>query len=89
VASHVSQTTAHQLKHRFPPLGVDARFIDDGEVAKVRSAIDEDTKAVFVESLSTERLVVANITALAAVAHENGIPLIVYVHNFRPRDEQA
>ena len=53
----------------------------------MRNAIDEDTKAVFVESLSTEHLVVANITALAAVAHENGIPLIVSVHYLRVCNE--
>lgn len=79
VASSVSESSAHQLEHRLPTLGITARFVEDGGLERVRSAIDQNTQAVFVESLSIDGLVVADIESLALIAHENGVPLIVYV----------
>jgi len=77
VASNTSEVSAHQFKYRFPPLGIATRFVGDGGLESVRSAIDQNTKAIFVECLSIDGLVVANIESLASIAHENGVPLIV------------
>lgn len=77
VASNVSDSTAHQFKDRLPPLGITARFAEHGYIDAVRNLIDENTKAVFVESISSTDLRVANIEALAKVAHDNGVPLVV------------
>ena len=79
VASSVSESSAYQLKYRLPPLGITVRFVEDGGLERVRSAIDQNTQAVFIESLSIDGLVVADIESLALIAHENGVPLIVYV----------
>jgi O-acetylhomoserine/O-acetylserine sulfhydrylase len=45
----------------------------------VEKAIDEYTKAVFVESISSTDLLMSDIKALAAVAHDLGVPLVVCV----------
>lgn len=44
----------------------------------MEQAIDENTKAVFVESISSTDLRVSDIKALATVAHKAGVPLVVY-----------
>lgn len=77
VASSVSDASAHQFKDRLPPLGITARFVESGDINEVRKLIDKHTKAVFVESISSTDLRVSDIEALAKVAHENGVPLIV------------
>ncbi|KAF8858572.1 hypothetical protein BDZ45DRAFT_714400 [Acephala macrosclerotiorum] len=77
VASSVSEDAAHTFKYRLPPLGITARFIESGNVDQVGEAIDKDTKFVFAESISSDKLIVSDIEALAATAHSSGIPLIV------------
>ncbi|TVY59662.1 Homocysteine synthase [Lachnellula suecica] len=77
VASHLSDTSAQLFKYRLPPSKITARFVESGEIDLVRKAIDENTKAVFVESISSHGLLVADIAALAIVAHEAGVPLVV------------
>jgi O-acetylhomoserine/O-acetylserine sulfhydrylase-like pyridoxal-dependent enzyme len=77
VASNVSDSTVHQFRHRLPPLGITARFVESGEIGQVERAIDEHTKGVFVDCVSITDLLVSDIETLAAVAHHAGVPLIV------------
>ncbi|PMD39042.1 O-acetylhomoserine sulfhydrylase [Hyaloscypha variabilis F] len=77
VASSVSESSVNQFKYRLPPLGITARFVDDGNINHVEQAINEHTKAVFVESVSSIDLLVSDIRALATVAHKAGVPLVV------------
>jgi O-acetylhomoserine (thiol)-lyase len=77
VASGISETTDHQFKYRLLPLGITPRFVRGGDAGKLRGAIDKNTKAVFVESISVEGLVVSDIEVVASIAHENGVPLVV------------
>ncbi|PMD56540.1 homocysteine synthase CysD [Hyaloscypha bicolor E] len=77
VASSLSESSANQFRHRLPPLGITARFIENGQINHVEKAIDEHTKAVFVESISSTDLLMSDIKALAAVAHNLGVPLVV------------
>ncbi|CZR65448.1 related to cystathionine beta-lyases/cystathionine gamma-synthases [Phialocephala subalpina] len=77
VASSVSESTAHILKHRLPPLGINARFVENGSIEKVGEAVDKDTKFVLAESISGDELFVSDIEALAEAAHSKGIPFIV------------
>jgi O-acetylhomoserine/O-acetylserine sulfhydrylase-like pyridoxal-dependent enzyme len=65
VASNLSEISAHQFKHRLPPLGITARFVESGNVNEVRKSIDHNTKALFVESISTKDLLIADIEAMA------------------------
>lgn len=66
-----------QLRHMFKRLGWTSTFVDVHDLAAARAAVTERTKAVFVESLSNPGGVVADLAALAEVAHAAGIPLVV------------
>jgi O-acetylhomoserine (thiol)-lyase len=66
-----------QFAHSFPRLGWHATFVDPGDLEEVRRAIGPRTKAIFVESLANPGGVVVDLEAIAAVAHEAGIPLVV------------
>jgi O-acetylhomoserine/O-acetylserine sulfhydrylase-like pyridoxal-dependent enzyme len=58
--------------------GVDVRWVPDaGDVSAWQAAIDSGTRFVYVETPSNPGLAVADVQALAAVAHQNGVPLIV------------
>jgi O-acetylhomoserine/O-acetylserine sulfhydrylase len=74
VVSTVSESSAHQFRYRLPPLGISARFVESDQVEQ---AIDEHTKAVFVESISSTDLLVADIKHFAGAAHKCGVPLVV------------
>ena len=65
------------LSHTLPLYGVDTSFVDINNIDEVRAAINPKTKAIFAEVLSNPGSEVADIEALAAVAHENGIPLVI------------
>jgi O-acetylhomoserine (thiol)-lyase len=66
-----------QLRHTFGRLGWRASFVDATDAAAVAAAVEERTKAIFVESLANPGGVVVDLEALAAIAHANSIPLIV------------
>ncbi len=65
------------LSHTLPLYGVDTKFVDINNIDEVRAAINPKTKAIFAEVLSNPGSEVADIEALAEVAHENGIPLVI------------
>ncbi|HEY6009433.1 MAG TPA: PLP-dependent transferase, partial [Geobacteraceae bacterium] len=58
-------------------LGVTTTFVDASQPEKVKAAITPRTKLLFVETLGNPKLDVPDFEALASVAHEAGIPLIV------------
>jgi O-acetylhomoserine (thiol)-lyase len=66
-----------QFTHSFPRLGWTGRLLDPGDPENFRRALTPRTKAIFVESLANPGGVVVDLEAVAAVAHEAGIPLIV------------
>ena len=66
-----------QLRHAFARLGWRASFVDATDVAATARAIEARTKAVFVESLANPGGVVVDLEALASIAHDASIPLIV------------
>ena len=69
--------TYNQFKVTLPRLGIDVRFVDGTDPENYRRAINKDTKALYVESIGNPRFDVPDFEALAAIAHEHGIPLIV------------
>jgi O-acetylhomoserine/O-acetylserine sulfhydrylase len=69
--------TYNQFKVTLPRLGIDVRFVDGDNPEDFRKLIDKNTKALYIESIGNPRLNVPDIAAIAAVAHANGIPLIV------------
>ncbi len=66
-----------QFTHSFKKFGWHCDFVDPRDLDAVRAAIGDKTKAIFVESLSNPGGIVADLEALAEIAHGAGIPLIV------------
>ena len=60
-----------------PRLGRTVRFVDSTDLEAFRAAITERTRAIYVEALGNPKLDVPDFEAIAAIAHEHGIPLIV------------
>jgi O-acetylhomoserine (thiol)-lyase len=60
-----------------PKLGVQTKFADINNLQSFRDAITEKTKAVYIETIGNPRIDVADIQAIADIAHEAGLPLIV------------
>src|SRR3546814_3540599 len=58
-------------------MGWESRFVDADDPAAFAAAIDENTRAIFIESLANPGGVVTDIAAIAEVAHKAGVPLIV------------
>jgi O-acetylhomoserine (thiol)-lyase len=69
--------TYNLFKVTLPRLGIEVRFVDGDKPEDFRKLIDEKTKALYVETIGNPRLNIPDFTAIAAVAHEAGIPLIV------------
>lgn len=69
--------TYNLFQHSLPKLGIECRFVDQSEPESFRSAIDEDTRCLFVETIGNPRGDIPDFEALAAIAHEAGIPLMV------------
>jgi len=66
------------LSKVLPPYGIRANWIEDVEdLDSYRAAITDKTKAVYIESLGNPGMNVIDIEAVAAIAHEYGIPLVV------------
>jgi O-acetylhomoserine (thiol)-lyase len=59
------------------PWGLETRSVQVVDLSEVSRAIDENTCAVFLESISNPQLQVADVRAIAALAHERGVPLIL------------
>ncbi|MFZ0994705.1 MAG: O-acetylhomoserine aminocarboxypropyltransferase/cysteine synthase family protein [Candidatus Dormiibacterota bacterium] len=63
--------------HVLPNYGIEVRFTPDDRARSLESLIDANTRAVFCESIGNPAGNVVDIEAVAAVAHERGVPLIV------------
>ncbi|KAF9159170.1 Homocysteine synthase [Mortierella sp. AD011] len=74
---HLYGGTFNQFKILLPRLGIKVKFTDSDEPEAFVKLIDDNTKAVFIESISNPKYVVADIAAIASAVHEHGVPLIV------------
>lgn len=75
--SYLYGGTYNQFKVALPRLGIGVKFVDGDSVEAFAKAIDDKTKALYVESIGNPRYNVPDFAALAKLAHDNGIPLIV------------
>jgi len=66
-----------QLTHTIQRFGWDSKLIDFDDLDAVRAAIDEDTRAIFCESIANPGGYVTDLGAIAKIADEAGVPLIV------------
>jgi O-acetylhomoserine (thiol)-lyase len=65
------------FKHMFPRQGIEVRFADNDGVEAMQVLIDDKTTAVFCESIGNPAGNIVDIEALAEMAHEHGVPLVV------------
>ncbi|MEF2655384.1 MAG: O-acetylhomoserine aminocarboxypropyltransferase/cysteine synthase family protein [Eggerthellaceae bacterium] len=65
------------LSHTLPQFGVSATFVNIHDHAEVEAAIQENTTAIYIETLGNPNSDIPDIEALAAIAHEHGLPLVV------------
>ena len=63
--------------HTFKDFGIEVTFVDPDIDGSFKAAIRPNTKALFIETLGNPNSSLVDIAALAALAHENGIPLII------------
>lgn len=69
--------TYNLMAHTFPRIGIEARFAPHDDIAALEALIDENTKAVFCETITNPSGNIVDIKALADTAHRHGVPLIV------------
>jgi len=69
--------TYNQLKVFLPRLGIHTRFVQGDSAEDFEKAIDENTKAVYIESIGNPKYNVPDFEAIAKVAHKHGVPLVV------------
>ena len=75
--SYLYGGTYNQFKVSLPRLGIQVKFFEGDNPDDFRKAIDENTKALYVETIGNPRFNIPDFHALAKVAHDAGIPLIV------------
>jgi len=75
--SYLYGGTYNQFKVSLPRLGLNVTFVDGDDPRDFRRAIDENTRALYVETIGNPRYNIPDFEALAAIAHEHGIPLVV------------
>jgi O-acetylhomoserine (thiol)-lyase len=75
--SYLYGGTYNQFKVTLPRLGINVKFVDGDNPEDFRKQIDENTKALYVETIGNPQFNIPDFEALASIAHENGIPLIV------------
>lgn len=65
------------LAHTLPAFGISATFVNIHNLNEVESAIKNNTRAIYIETLGNPNSDIPDIEALAALAHRRGLPLIV------------
>lgn len=76
-SSHIYGGTYNYLAHTFPEYGVSTTFVDPADLAALENAIQDNTKAVFIETLGNPNSDIADIGAIADIAHRHHIPLVI------------
>src|SRR5690606_24713779 len=69
--------TYNLFHYTFPKIGIDVKFVDPGKIENFKNAITPRTKAIFAETIGNPKLDTLDIQAVADLAHENNIPLVI------------
>ena len=69
--------TFNLLEHTLPQYGVETTFVDAHNLEEVEGAIQENTRAIFLETLGNPNSDIPDIDAIAEIAHKNGLPLVI------------
>ena len=65
------------LAHTLPQYGVTTTFVDAHNLSEVESAIQENTRAIYLETLGNPNSDIPDIDAIAEIAHKHGLPLVI------------
>ena len=65
------------LAHTLPQFGVTTTFVNAHDLAEVENAIQDNTKAIYLETLGNPNSDIPDIDAIAAIAHKHGLPLVI------------
>ena len=76
-ANNLYGGTYQQFHYTFPKLGRKVTFVDSGNPKEFAKAINNKTRAVYAETIGNPKLDVPDFEAIAKIAHDAGIPLIV------------
>ena len=69
--------TFNLLEHTLPQYGITTSFVDAHDLAEVEEAIQDNTRAVFLETLGNPNSDIPDIDAIAEIAHKHGLPLVI------------
>ncbi len=69
--------TYNLLEHTLPLYGITTTFVDPDNTAEIENAINDKTKALYIETLGNPNSNVGDIETWANIAHKHGIPLVV------------
>ncbi|KAJ1752077.1 hypothetical protein LPJ79_001485 [Coemansia sp. RSA 1821] len=75
--SYLYGGTYNQFKVAFPRLGINVKFASGDSADEIASLIDDNTRAVYIETIGNPKYNVPDIRAIADVAHQHGVPLVV------------
>lgn len=76
-ASNIYGGTYNLLEHTLPQYGITTTFVDPADFNDVKHAIQENTKAIFIETLGNPNSDVVDIEGIAEIAHAHNIPLVI------------
>ena len=65
------------LAHTLPQYGIKTTFVDAHNLKEVEAAIQENTRAVYLETLGNPNSDIPDLDAIAAIAHQHGLPVVV------------
>ena len=69
--------TSNLLAHTLPLYGISSTFVDAHNLKEVEDAIQDNTKAIYIETLGNPNSDIPDIDAIAAIAHKHGLPLVI------------
>ena len=69
--------TSNLLAHTLPLYGISSTFVDAHNLKEVENAIQDNTKAIYIETLGNPNSDIPDIDAIAAIAHKHGLPLVI------------
>ena len=65
------------LEHTLPQYGIRTTFVDAHDLAEVENAIQDNTRAIYLETLGNPNSDIPDIDAIAEIAHRHGLPLVI------------
>lgn len=69
--------SANLLAHTLPLYGIETTFVDAHNLKEIEGAIQDNTKAIYIETLGNPNSDIPDIDAIAKLAHKHGLPLVI------------